>query len=48
MDGRNHTEPGDVQAVFAAIADHRLTASEQHSRPTLDLINDLLEQIPIP
>ena len=48
IDGRSHAEPGDVQAVFAAIAGHRLTASEQHSRPTLDLINDLLEQIPIP
>jgi len=48
MDGRSHAEPGDVQAVFSAIADHRLTASEQHSRPTLELINDLLEQTPIP
>jgi hypothetical protein len=48
MNGRSHAEPGDVQAVFAAIADHRLTTAAQHSRPTIDLINDLLEQIPIP
>jgi hypothetical protein len=41
-------EPGDVQSVFGAIADHRLTPAEQHSRPSIDLINDLLEQIPIP
>ena len=48
MDGRNHAEPGDVQAVFGAIAEHRLSAAEQHSRPTHDLIADLLDQTPIP
>ena len=48
MAGRNHVEPGDIQAVFAAIADHRLTPSEQHSRPSLELVDELIEQIPIP
>jgi MoxR-like ATPase len=48
MNGRNHAEPGDVQAVFGAIADHRLSPSEQHSRPTSELVSDLLDQIPIP
>ena len=48
LDGRNHAEPGDVQAVFGAIADHRLTPAEQHSRPTRDLVADLLDQTPIP
>ncbi len=48
MNGRNHVEPGDVQAVFGAIADHRLTPSEQHSRPTGELVEELLEQTPIP
>ena len=48
MHGRGHVEPGDVQAVFGAIADHRLTPSEQHSRPTAELVADLLEQVPIP
>jgi MoxR-like ATPase len=48
MNGRGHVEPGDVQAVFGAIADHRLTPSEQHSHPTRDLVDDLLEQTPIP
>jgi MoxR-like ATPase len=48
MDGRGHAEPGDVQAVFGVIADHRLTPAEQHSRPTRDLVIDLLDQTPIP
>ncbi|MCP4984150.1 MAG: MoxR family ATPase [Gammaproteobacteria bacterium] len=48
MNGRSHVEPGDVQSVFGAIADHRLTPSEQHSLPTMELVNDLIDQIPIP
>jgi MoxR-like ATPase len=48
MDGRNHAEPGDVQAVFGGIAEHRLTPAEQHSRPTHDLVAELLDQVPIP
>ena len=48
MDGRSHAEPGDVQAVFAVIAEHRLTPAEQHSRPTHDLVAELLDQVPIP
>ncbi len=48
MNGRSHAEPGDVQAVFGAIADHRLTPSEQHSHATMDLVNDLIDQIQIP
>jgi hypothetical protein len=48
MNGRSHVEPGDVKTVFGPIADHRLTPTEQHSRQSMDLINDLLEQIPIP
>ena len=48
MAGRNHVEPGDVQAVFAAIADHRLTPSEQHSRPPRELVDEIITQVPIP
>ncbi|MGD8350356.1 MAG: AAA family ATPase [Gammaproteobacteria bacterium] len=48
MNGRSHVEPGDVKSVFGAIADHRLTPSEQHSRPTAELVDALLEQVPIP
>jgi MoxR-like ATPase len=48
MDGRSHAEPGDVQAVFDVIAEHRLTPAEQHSRSTSDLVADLVDQTPIP
>ena len=48
MDGRSHAEPGDVQAVFKVIAEHRLTPAEQHSRSTSDLVADLVDQTPIP
>ena len=48
MDGRDHAEPGDVQAVFGVIAEHRLTPAEQHSRPTRELVADLVEQTAIP
>ena len=48
MAGRSHAEPGDVQAVFGPIADHRLTPAEQHSRSTAEMVDDLLKQIPIP
>jgi MoxR-like ATPase len=48
MAGRSHAEPGDVQAVFGAIADHRLTPAEQHSHSTAEMVGDLLKQIPIP
>lgn len=48
MNGRSHAEPGDVQAVFGAIADHRLTPSEQHSRPTAELVDELLARVSIP
>jgi len=48
MNGRGHAEPGDVQAVFGVIAEHRLTPAEQHSRPTRDLVTDLLDQTAIP
>jgi MoxR-like ATPase len=48
MAGRSHAEPGDVQAVFKVIAEHRLTPAEQHSRSTSDLVADLVDQTPIP
>ena len=48
MDGRGHAEPGDVQAVFSAIVEHRLTPAEQHSRSAADLVVGLLDQIAIP
>ena len=48
MDGRNHVEPGDVKAVFASVAGHRLTPADQHSKSTEALIETLLELVPIP
>ena len=48
MNGRNHVEPGDVQAVFGSVAGHRLTPADQHSKPTKALIESLLEVVPIP
>ena len=48
MNGREHIEPGDIQAIFAAVAEHRLTATEQHSKPIMTMVEDLLEAVPIP
>ena len=48
MSGRSHVEPGDVQAVFGAIAGHRLTPAEQHSRPVDDMVLEMMEQVAIP
>jgi MoxR-like ATPase len=48
MNGRSHAEPGDVQSVFSAIVEHRLTPAEQHSRSAADLVAELLDQIEIP
>ncbi len=48
MKGRNHVEPADVQAIFSAVCEHRLVASEQHSKPVAGLIESLLENTAIP
>lgn len=48
MNGRNHVEPGDVKAVFATVAGHRLTPADQHSKPAESLIESLLESVTIP
>ena len=48
MHGRDHAEPGDVQAIFAAISEHRLTATEQHSKPVSSMIEELLNTVAIP
>ncbi|MFT7556301.1 MAG: MoxR-like ATPase, partial [Planctomycetota bacterium] len=48
MNARAHVEPGDVQAVFAAIVDHRLSPAEQSSSSTAALVSSLLEQTAIP
>ncbi len=48
MNGRSHVEPGDVQAIFAAVSEHRLTATEQHSKPVVSMIEELLDTVAIP
>ena len=48
MNGREHAEPGDIQAIFAAVVEHRLTATEQNSKPIMTMVEDLLEAVPIP
>lgn len=48
MNGRSHVEPGDVKAIFPAVTEHRLVPADQHSKPTITLIETLLDQIAIP
>jgi len=48
MNGREHIEPGDIQAIFAAVAEHRLTATEQNSKSIAMMVEGLLEAVPIP
>ena len=48
MNGREHVEPGDIQAIFSAVTEHRLTATEQNSKPINTLVEELLETVPIP
>jgi len=48
MSGKNHVEPGDVKAIFASVAGHRLTPTDQHSKKTEALLENLLESVPIP
>ena len=48
MCGRDYVEPGDVKAIFAAVTGHRLTPTDQHSKSTEVLVEDLLEAVPIP
>lgn len=48
MNGRSHVEPADVQAVFSSVCEHRLVATEQHSKPVASLLESLLEDTAIP
>lgn len=48
MNGKVHVEPGDVKSVFVAVCGHRLTPSDQHSKTTETLIDNLLDTVPIP
>lgn len=48
MSGRDYIEPGDVKAIFAVVTGHRLTPTDQHSKSTEALVENLLEVVPIP
>lgn len=48
MSGRDYIEPGDVKSVFGVVTGHRLTPTDQHSKSTDALVENLLEAIPIP
>jgi len=48
MNGRDYIEPGDVKSVFASVAVHRLTPTDQHSKSSEALIESLLDAVPIP
>ena len=48
MSGRNHVEPADVQAVFVAVANHRLISNDSHRLSSVDLVKNLLDAVPIP
>jgi MoxR-like ATPase len=47
MNGRVHVEPGDVKAVFPSVSGHRLTPADQRSKSTEELIQTLLDSVPI-
>lgn len=48
MKGRSHVEPADVQAIFSSVCEHRLVATEQHSKPVASMIEALLDNTAIP
>jgi MoxR-like ATPase len=49
MDGREHVEPEDVQAVLSGVVGHRLISSGQVARANgVDIAQRLIEQVPIP
>jgi len=48
MNGRVHVEPGDVKAVFPSVSGHRLTPADQRSKSTEELIETLLDTVPVP
>ena len=48
LEGREHLIPEDVQAVFVAVAAHRLRAAPGAEKSADQLTALLLEQVPIP
>ena len=47
MNGRAHVEPRDIKTVFPSVSGHRLTPMDQRSKSTEELIETLLDSVPI-
>ena len=48
LDGRDHVQPEDVQAVLPAVAGHRLRAAEEMPLPPDRLVRRLIEAVALP
>lgn len=48
LDGRDYVLPEDIQQVFIPTVAHRLEFSQKSSGSTVQLMNELLEQVPVP
>lgn len=48
LDGRDHVQPEDVQAVLPAVAGHRLRAAEDTPLPPDRLVRRLIEAVALP
>mgnify|MGYP000290532943 FL=1 len=48
LDGRDHVQPEDVQAVLPAVAGHRLRAAEDMPLPPDRLVRRLIEAVALP
>jgi len=48
LDGRDHVQPEDVQAVLPAVAGHRLRAAEEIPLPPDRLVRRLIEAVALP
>lgn len=48
VDGRDYVLPEDIQQVFIAAARHRLQSVKTSSASTLELVEELIKDIPVP
>ncbi|WP_338081708.1 AAA family ATPase [Ectothiorhodospira mobilis] len=48
VDHRDHVRPGDVQAVLPAVGGHRLRPVEAPTLPAAEVIQALVEAVPVP
>ena len=48
LDGRDYVLPDDIQQIFLAAARHRLQSVKTSSASTLELVEELIKDIPVP